>query len=154
MGVEYLEKLDEYYGAGFKGYEVPECVKNTALVIMNRFSIHGECDGMYICNCIAKTCGIGNGQGVFYSGVITNFSEIASSLQLAYGSHIFKEDIPELEEILRMGVLDKGKACNGIEKFINKCKEERNSCDEWRKEYLCICIEQAIMNHATILVYC
>ena len=154
MDTEYFDKLYECYGKGFIGFVVPECLKNTALVIMNRFTITGTCDGMYICNSIAVTCGIGDGKCTFYSGEITDFHEAASSLQKAYGCNIFNEDIPELEEILRTGKPEKKSAEVGISKYITACQSEMRTCDEWRKDYLDRCIKSAKENLSIIQTYC
>lgn len=118
----------------FEGYNVPGRLKNTAIAIMRRFSIYGLCDGMYICNVIANTSGIGNGLGVFTGDGITRIPRIAKELQCAYGCNIFEEDIEELEEILSNGVLDKGKATAGIEKYIEKCKEQKKLRQDWEAD--------------------
>lgn len=53
------------YEKMFEGYDVPSRLKETAISIMRRFTITGECDGMYICNVIAAESGIGDGEGHF-----------------------------------------------------------------------------------------
>lgn len=144
----------ETFGGVFEGTPVPERLKETALAIMNRFTIGGLCDGMYICNAIARTCGIGDGCFTFYSGDILNFSEVAEYLQMSYGCNIPKEDLPELEEILRTGKPDKKKSEAGIEKYIKACEAEKKTCDEWRKDYLDRCITLAKENLSIIRKYC
>lgn len=84
------------YEKYFENYEVPEHLKNTAIVIMKQFTIYGICDGMYICNIIANISGIGDGNGTFTGGSISNIPQIARNLQSAYGCNIFKEDLKEL----------------------------------------------------------
>ena len=84
----------------FAGYEVPKKLKETAVSIMQRFCIYGICDGMYICNRIAITCGIGDGCGHFTDDTIEDCEEAAVALQSAYGCNISKKDIPELISIL------------------------------------------------------
>ena len=76
------------YEKMFEGYDVPSRLKETAISIMRRFTITGECDGMYICNVIAAESGIGDGEGHFTGDEIFNRSEIARRLQFAYGSNI------------------------------------------------------------------
>ena len=73
-------------------------------------------------------------------------SKIAKSLQAAYGCNIYKEDIPELEEILETGMLNSEKAQAGIKKFIQNCEFEKENCEQWRIAYLDRCINQALVN--------
>lgn len=133
----------ENYNKFFEGYKVPDRIKNTTIAIMQRFTITGLCDGMYISNVIAHTCGIGDGQGNFASDDITNFEEIANNLQSAYGCNIFKKDIRELEAILETGMLNKSQAVIGLNEYIAVCQSEKKTCDEWRIDYLERCINEA-----------
>lgn len=151
---EVLQKDYGYFDSTFGGTTVPERLKKTALAIMNRFSIGGMCDGMYICNAIARTCGIGDGCFTFYSGDIINIPKVAEYLKLSYGHNISEEDIPELEGILRTGKPDKEKAVLGINKYIADCKSEKGSCDDWRRDYLDQCISLAEKNLSVIEAYC
>lgn len=106
------------YNVFFEGYKIPERIKNTTIAIMQRFSINGLCDGMYISNVIAHTCGIGDGQGNFTSDEITDFEKIAVNLQSVYGCNIFKKDTRELESILETGTLNKSQAIIGLNEYI------------------------------------
>lgn len=134
-----MNKFDKY----FEGYKVPERIKNTTIAIMRRFTITGLCDGMYISNVIAQTCGIGDGQGNFASDEITNFEKIADSLQSAYGCNIYRKDIRELETILETGTLNKNLAITGLTEYIAVCQSEKKNCDEWQTEFLERCINNA-----------
>lgn len=134
-----MNNFDKY----FEGYKVPERIKNTTIAIMQRFTFTGLCDGMYISNVIAHTCGIGDGYGNFTSDEITNFEEIAVNLQSAYGCNIFKKDIRELEAILETGMLNKSQSIIGLNEYIAVCKSEKRNCDEWRSEFLERCINNA-----------
>lgn len=131
------------YDVFFERYKVPERIKKTAIAIMQRFTITGVCDGMYISNVIAHTCGIGDGQGNFTRDEITNFKEIATNLQFAYSCNIFKKDIRELETILETGMLNKSQAVIGLNEYIAVCQSEKKTCDEWRIEHLERCINEA-----------
>lgn len=137
-----MKKCDKF----FEGYNVPEKLKNITITIMRRFTIRGLCDGMYICNIIAHTCGIGDGKGNFTSDEISGFEKIADRLQKSYGCNIYKEDLQELENTLVTGKLDKERAIAGINKHIRKCKEEKQICDQWRVDYLNECINEAKEN--------
>lgn len=155
---EYYAALSKLYGEPFgglfEGTPVPERLKNTALVIMNRFCIRGLCDGMYICNAIARTCGIGDGCFTFYSGDITDYPKVAAYLQSSYGCNIFVEDLPELEEILRTGKPDKEQALAGIQKYLKKCLEERCTCAEGRVDYINQCIKRAKEDYTVLQEFC
>lgn len=129
---------------------VPENLKNTVIAIMKRFTINGWCDAMYICNTIAQYSGTGNGCGSFVSGEIKNASDIATFLQFAYGHNISKEDILELEEILRTGSLDREKTVTGIRNYIERCRQEMITCDIIRADYLGRCIDKATMTLAAM----
>ena len=96
----YADSHDTDYMAYFDGYQVPENMKNTAIAVMKRFAIHGLCDGMYICNRIALTAGIGDGCGHFTGDTIEEVVKPAESLHAAYGCNIRKEDLPELKVML------------------------------------------------------
>ena len=132
-----------FYEELFRGYVVPKKLKETAIAIMRRFTITGICDGMYICNEIAYENGIGDGMSHFTGDEIVNFDVTAKRLQHCYGSNIFKEDIEELQEILRTGELDREKSITGIKGFISKCRKEKQNCEEWRRDYLNRCIQNA-----------
>jgi hypothetical protein len=124
------------YDEQFKGYEVPESIKNISIQIMTRFSISGVCDGMYICNVIATTCGIGDGCGKFTDDTITKQLEIAERLQSCYGCNIMKEDIKELENIIITGNIEKEIAIPRMNKYIKQLNNEKRICDPWRVDYL------------------
>lgn len=139
------------YSKAFKGYNVPENIKNVAILISKRFTINGICDPMYISNTIANSCGIGDGMSNFTGeDVITNTQAIAERLQWAYGCNILKSEIPELKEIIDTGCIDRDKAVNGMKDFIKRIKQEKQTCDVWRIDYLNNCIESLEEN---ILVF-
>lgn len=131
------------YDTYFKGYTVPENIKNIAVCIMKRFTITGLCDGMYICNVIATENLIGNGKGDFTGSEIIRAQKTAETLQGSYGCNIYKEDIRELYYIISDGKLDIKKSMEGLKKIISKCKEEKLTCDSWRIDYLDKCIAEA-----------
>ena len=118
------------YEKMFEGYDVPSRLKETAISIMRRFTITGECDGMYICNVIAAESGIGDGEGHFTGDEIFNRSEIARRLQFAYGSNIPSSAIPELVSILYTGHIDRRDALEGIAEQNLRWKRERANCKE------------------------
>lgn len=123
----------------FKGYIVPESIKRATLAIMKRFSIFGECDGMYIANTIGHIDGTGDGKGhfSFYGNKpILKCIEIAERLQHCYDSNIEKTEIEELARILLHGEIEPREAIPGIKKFIQKREEEKKICDAWRIDYL------------------
>ncbi len=121
----------------FKGKKVPLKLQKTAVSIMRRFAIYGQCDGMYICNRIALFSNIGNGAGEFYGDTIKNLEETAAFLKNAYSDNIFPEDLPELEEILRTGKISKETAVPGIVRFIKRTEENiRKNNDAWRIKHL------------------
>jgi len=130
----------------FSGF-VPEKLKQIALLIMRRFTIDGIWDGMYICNSIASLNEIGDGHGAFFSDEITNARRTAESLQHAYGCNIGKDDVDELEEIIKTRKLDKKKARKGLIGHIVKCRSalENGDC---REKYLERSIYQANLNLA------
>lgn len=133
----------DYY---FTGYDVPDYLKQTVINIMRRFSIWGQCDGMYICNVIAKQSGFGNGNGTFETGNRRIEAEkITDYLQYAYGCNILPEEKDDLKEILQTGRIDSKNMQKGIQAYIKRCYKEVKDpkCMDWRKRYLRICIEQA-----------
>ena len=138
------------FDKNFEKYDVPGPIRTVAELISLRFNIKGVCDPMYIANVIAFESGSGDGAGNFTSAEITNIPVIAERLQFAYGCNIGKECIPELEEILRTGKLDKKKALEGLDEIIRTCKRERSSCDAWRKDYLSKCVVNAQKNKKII----
>ena len=126
----------EFCQEAFKGYNIPERIKSTAINICDRFVICGICDPVYICNVIAKESGSGDGQGKFNSNVINNIEVIAKKIQWAYGCNIIKEEIPEIEYCLINGSFVNEKATEGLRSYSKRIKEELKTCDEWRKDYL------------------
>lgn len=127
----------------FAGYDVPEIIKNTTVSIMERFTITGLCDGMYIANTIAMVDGTGDGNGNFTSNSITKYEEIAAKLHGCYGCNIFDGDEQELAEILATRNVNSVSAVRGLRKYINRCEAEKKTCDEWRVDYLDKCIDEA-----------
>ena len=137
-------KQETWYEAQFKGYDVPEPVKKRAVAIMQRFTIGGICDGMYIANCIAYDTGIGDGCGKFFAEKpVENIRRAAEFLQRAYGCNIFPEDIEELENIISTGRINQNLAIPGINRFIDRCKKEKKTIRPWMSEYLDKCIVDA-----------
>lgn len=127
----------------FKCYDVPEKIRNTAICIMRRFTIIGQCDGMYICNVIALESGIGDGQGHFTGNTDINAEKCAAALRDAYSNNIFRRDIDELEDILRTGKLDVMKAASGLRDYISSCHRDKKVCPIGREGYLDLCIQAA-----------
>lgn len=127
----------------FKGDNVPDKLKELATLIMTRFSITGLCDKMDICNKIAYVSGIGDGNGHFTGDTVSYFEKIAVELQSYYRHNIFKEDLNELEDILKTGKLDTEKTVKGLENYIQKCREEQETCNSWIYDYLSECILEA-----------
>ena len=129
--------IDPEYAEYFNKYNVPERLKEITACIMKRFTINGLCDAMYICNVIAQENEIGDGMNNFHSDIISYPERAARCLRNAYGCNIFDEDLAELTEIIRNGMLNKEKAEAGIRKYIQKYMDEQKACkDDWRKEYL------------------
>lgn len=123
----------EYFTKDLKN--VPEHLRNATVAIMERFTIFGKCDGMYIANTIAYTDGTGDGAGHFRRNVINDVEQVAKNIQNAYSSNIRKEDIPELEDILRTGVLGP-KAEDGIRSFMERVSAELETTEmSWRKNF-------------------
>lgn len=127
----------------FSGYDVPETIKNATVAIMERFTITGLCDGMYIANTIASIDGTGDGNGHFTSDSITKHEEIAERLHGCYGCNILDGDEQELAEILVTGNVNSVSAVRGLREYINRCEAEKKTCDEWRVDYLNKCIDEA-----------
>ncbi len=138
-----MRNYDEY----FEGYAVPEWIKARAIAIMRRFNIYGVCDGMYICNVIAHKLNLGDGKGEFSSDCMYVDEECIhqaiEALAGAYGCNIRQDEKNILAHIVLDGVLDKAEAIDGLKSYIWRCKIEILKADEWRKEYLQRCIEEA-----------
>lgn len=129
------------YVDAFKGYAVPENIKNIAILISKRFAINGICDPMYISNVVAYTCGIGDGKGNFTGGDITKSRDIAERIQDAYGCNILKAEVPELTQIIESGEIAKPVAIQGAKNFIERLNQEMKVCAEWRKDHLTRTVE-------------
>jgi len=85
--------------------EPPKEILDKAKAIAKRFSINGICDEMYISNVIARCNGLGDGESHFNGKTeIILPKQTAKEIQQAYGCNIYKEDIKELEEILKGGI--------------------------------------------------
>lgn len=130
----------------FERYDVPEKLKNVAILIMKRFNIFGECDAMYICNVIASIYGIGNGCGTFHHDmdVISDPAkavEAADNLMSAYGIH--REYRAELTDIIQNRKLCTSLAIERLEFAVRTYKAEMASCDEWNVKYLNKLIEMS-----------
>ncbi|HAS92557.1 MAG TPA: hypothetical protein DCS12_10125 [Clostridiales bacterium] len=95
-----MRKTSVFFEKAFRGYKVPEKIRETSEEICNVFNINGICDPMYISNVIARESGSGDGESTFTSDEIKNIRVIAERLQYAYGSIISRNDIPKLEKIL------------------------------------------------------
>lgn len=127
----------DFFEDAFRGYEVPEKIKNISMAICERFVISGICDPIYICNVIAAENGIGDGMSHFYGDdIITNPYKTAVRLEGSYGCNITKAEIPEIEFCLMNGYFEKESAIAGLKLFSERTKKELKSCDEWRKRYL------------------
>ena len=124
------------YNEAFKGYNVPENIKNAATKISIRFAIEGICDPMYIANTIGVTCGIGDGRGNFTTGDIKNSLSAAEHIQFAYGCNILKSETEEVKNIIDTGDIDTEKANKGMKAFIKRVEDEKRRCDSWRIDYL------------------
>lgn len=134
-----MGKFDNY----FRCYEVPEKIRETAICIMMRFMITGQCDGMYICNLIALESGIGNGNGAFTGETDVDVEKCAAALRDAYSDNIFRRDIDELKDILRTGKLDVIKAAAGLRDYISSCYRDKKVCPIGRGVYLDFRIQAA-----------
>lgn len=91
--------------------EPPKEISDKAKAIVKRFSINGICDEMYITNTIARCNGLGDGESYFNGKTrIVLAKQTAKEIQQAYGCNISKEDLNELENIIKGGVEDASKA--------------------------------------------
>jgi len=124
------------YEKQFEGYTVPENIKEIVSKIMIRFSITGLCDGMYMANVIAVTCGIGDGCHNFTGNTITEPLKVAERLQGSYGCNIFKDDIKELTNIISQNKIDLSVAIPRMKLYIKKIEQEKKTCDTWIIDYL------------------
>ena len=137
--IDYFKRITpEFIESGFHGHNVPENIRKRVALIMRRFTIFGICDAMYIANCIAYDNGSGDGKGNFKEAEITEIKKIAKYLSYAYGCNIFKEDLEDLEQILRDGELPKDRMISGLKKSAQIRREEINNMknDAWRIEFL------------------
>lgn len=129
-------------------------IKNVAQTICFRFCIRGVCDSAYIANSLALDAGIGNGAGIFYKTELpndTDYLSLAESLQSIYGFNIAKNETYELAEIIRTGEINRISSKIGMKRFIERCKNDKKSCDEWRKDYLDGCINQMSKNLLSVM---
>lgn len=143
------------YESYFMGYEVPENLKAVATLVMRRFVISGQCDGMYICNCIAFDENIGDGQSHFWGDMttVTDPKKSAEYLQRAYSDNILPEEVDELAEILKSRRLDRTRAVLGIYKFAHRCQDElREKRDLIKVCYLERCIKEANETAVSIML--
>lgn len=123
----------------FAGYDVPETIKNATVSIMERFTITGLCDGMYIANTIAYVDGTGDGNGHFTSDRITNHEKIADRLLNCYGRNILGGDKHELIEMLATGKVNsvssvlglKKEATEEIHKLLKQDDNQRVTIADW-----------------------
>ncbi len=84
--------------------EPPKEISDKAKAITKRFSINGICDKMYISNTIARCNGLGDGESHFNGKTeIILARQTAKEIQHAYGCNIRKEDLDELENIIKGG---------------------------------------------------
>jgi len=139
---KFVETLTERYRSRFERYQVPESMKETACLIMFRFTIDGESDGMYICNTIAHENGFGDGKGNFTESEQINARKTAETLQDAYGKNICRYAVEELALILDTGMLNYSMARAGILRDIRDIKEEYRQNANWRRVYLKKLIQQ------------
>ena len=133
----FVRLTPEVLESRFDGYDVPENVKTRAKNIMRRFTINGQCDGMYIANCIGMDNGTGDGKGHFTEGEITEVKKIAAFLMHAYGCNIFEEEEDDLLDILRDGSLPDDRMINGLQKSIQIRKTRiGQTTDNFRREFM------------------
>lgn len=127
----------EFLESGFNGYKVPENVKERAKLIQKRFAIFGQCDGMYIANCIANVNGSGDGNGTFQDADIDekNVDRIVKILMTAYKSNIYPEEKADLEEIIRAGTLPEKRMLEGLKTAIRLRKERIQRIRNSRRDY-------------------
>ena len=145
----------ENYEKYFSGYSVPKPIKETAIAIMRRFTIIGQCDAMYIANTIAYFNNLGDGESHFNGNTeIIDSASTAKDLQYAYGCNIEPDEIGELREIILSGKLDNRNALYGIERFIRARKQEKRVCDSWRIDYLNKLINKANETYQEVLAAC
>lgn len=125
----------ELLESAFKGYKVPENIRQRAKLIMKRFSLW--CDGMYIANCIAFDNGTGDGQGHFEKGEIKpeNMNRIVNFLMGAYSSSILQSDKEDLMEIIQSGTLSKERMLSGLKKAIKDRRKQINYIRNCKKDY-------------------
>jgi len=88
----------EFYNEAFKGYTVPEKLKNCSIEICNTFNIKGICDPMYICNNIAFTLEIGDGHSNFNNDSI-NCEKITKTINTISNCYM-NIDKDKLEKII------------------------------------------------------
>ena len=121
----------------FDGHVVPEYIKTRAKLIMRRFTINGECDGMYISNCIAFENGTGDGHGSFGEGEIAEdkVGKIVSFLMNAYKCNIYPCDREDLTEIIRTGTLPKEKMLSGLKNAARIRREHIRRIRNTKKDY-------------------
>ena len=125
--------------------EPPKELVDIAKAIKKRFVINGSADEGYITNVIAYENGLGDGESHFNGETeIKRAKETAIYLQNAYGCNIAKDEIEELENIIITGQINPATTITGLQRYIQKLKKERRTCDEWRKDYLKKCINKAI----------
>lgn len=124
------------YNNDFSRYNVPKNIADISTAICTRFTINGECDGMYIANTIAFACGIGDGRGNFTNNKITESLTISEQLQGSYGCNILKSEITELQNIIDTGIINKQISIDGISRYITRLKNELKTCDGWRIDYI------------------
>lgn len=91
---------EQFLIEAFKGYDVPESIKQTSIDICTKYNIKGISDPMYISNVIANELGLGDGSHNFYKDVsiVGSIKKLSTRLTLSYGSNIKNSD--ELEHIL------------------------------------------------------
>lgn len=130
--LSYYEKEKK----AFKDYDVPEKLKQIASLIMFRFNIHGNCDGMYLCNVMANQSGSGDGCGIFNSDYV-NPSVAADFIRNAYKCNISSDDMEELTYIIEQADLKKDVESDMV-RSLSKWKEElkRVRHDEFRESYI------------------
>lgn len=91
---------EDFYKEAFEGYDVPECIKQTAISICDKYDIKGLADPMYVANVIGMETGTGDGQGNFKGTRVNKegVRKVAERLAFAYRSNKVKE--VEVEEIV------------------------------------------------------
>lgn len=111
--------------------EVPEKIKDAALLVCKRFCITGVCDPMYICNTIAYETNTGNGEGFFDEKPNIShegWEKAAKYIQFAYGRLIMSVETDELVSIMENKQIDTKLALERLKSAYERYETEMESC--------------------------